>query len=384
MQANNESFLQLARTQMEGGQAQAAQDLEARQQAIAGLMQPVQTGLTAMQEQVQSLSRERATAEATLVNQIQTLVTAQAGLQAETGKLASALRKPEVKGQWGEVQLRNVVEYAGMTESVDFDLQSSLEAEDGKVRPDLLVKMPGGKRIAVDAKAPMRAYLEALEVEEGPAREERLDAVAGQVRTQVKNLGDKRYFNGLTESPDFVVLFLPLEALFSTALARDSKLLDFALQQNVILASPTTLVTLLKAVAYGWTQERIQANAAEIQKLGTELLDRMRTMATHTDTLRKSLVASVDAFNGFAGSLESRVMVTAQKIQSLGVTAPAKGKSRKLGLRGPQVIHAHLSGVPRLGIQGEPPTYDVEALEGESENLPEGELDGAGASAEPA
>jgi DNA recombination protein RmuC len=378
LQANNASFLQLAQTQLEGHQTQAAQDLEARQLAIAGLMQPVQTGLNAMQEQVQSLSRERATAEATLVNQIQTLVSAQAGLQAETGKLASALRKPEVKGRWGEVQLRNVVEYAGMTEHVDFDLQSSMESEDGKLRPDLMVKLPGGKRIAVDAKAPLRAYLEALEAEEGSAREASLEAVAGQVRAQVKNLGDKRYFSGLTESPDFVVLFLPLEALFSTALGRDPQLLDFALQQNVILASPTTLVALLKAVSYGWTQERIQANADEIQKLGSELLDRMRTMATHTDTLRKSLVASVDAFNSFASSLESRVMVTAQKIQSLGINPATKLKTRKLGMGGPGTIHAVLSGLPRLGVQGDPPTYDVEAFEPDAgtEAAPDSEVAG--------
>lgn len=178
LQGNNEAFLQLARTQMEGGQAQAAQDLEARQQAIATLMQPVQTGLAAMQEQVQSLAVERATAEAALHSEIQHLVTAQAGLQAETGKLATALRKPEVKGKWGEVQLRNVVEFAGMTEHVDFEMQSSFDVEDGKCRPDLLVHLPGSKRIAVDAKAPLRAYLEALELE-GPAKEARLDAVAG-------------------------------------------------------------------------------------------------------------------------------------------------------------------------------------------------------------
>lgn len=362
LQANNAAFLQLAGTQMEGHQAQAAQDLEARQLAIAGLMQPVQTGLAAMQEQVQSLAHQRATAEATLTTQIQTLVETQAGLQAETGKLASALRKPEVKGQWGEVQLRNVVEYAGMTEHVDFEMQGSLEGEDSKLRPDLMVNLPGRKRIAVDAKAPLRAYLEALEAE-GPAREAKLQAVAAQVRTQVTNLGDKRYFSGLTESPDFVVLFLPLEALFSIALQHDPRLLDYALSQHVILASPTTLVALLQAAAYGWGQERIQANAEEIQKLGNELLDRITLMAAHTDNLRKALQQSVDAFNQFAGSLEGRVMVSAQRLHDLGIRPATKRKPRPLGLRAPQAIHADLSGLPKLGIKGEAPPIDIEAVE---------------------
>lgn len=375
LQANNASFLQLAQTQMDGRQAQAAQDLDARQQAIAGLMQPVQTGLAAMQDQVQSLAKERARAEATLGTQIESLVLAQTGLQTETGKLATALRKPEVKGKWGEVQLRNVVEYAGMTEHVDFELQNSYEVEDGKHRPDLLVRLPGSKRIAIDAKAPLRAYLEALEVE-GPAREDRLDAVASQVRTQVTSLGDKRYFDGLPDSPDFVVLFLPLESLFSMALQRDSKLLDYALEQHVILASPTTLVTLLKSAAYGWAQERIQANAEEIQKLGTELLDRVTQMATHTDALRKSLLASVEAFNRFAGSLESRVMVTAQKLHVLGIRPVSKRKTRILGLKATQSIHADLSGLPKLGVQGEAPTLDVEAIEHEGDNDFEGEVGG--------
>lgn len=374
LQANNASFLQLAQTQMDGRQAQAAQDLDARQKSITGLLQPVQTGLAAMQDQIQSLAKERARAEATLGTQIESLVVAQTGLQAETGKLATALRKPEVKGKWGEVQLRNVVEYAGMTEHVDFDLQNSYEVEDGKHRPDLLVRLPGSKRIAVDAKAPLRAYLEALELE-GSAREDRLDAVASQVRAQVTSLGDKRYFDGLPDSPDFVVLFLPLESLFSVALQHDSKLLDYALEQHVILASPTTLVTLLKSAAYGWAQERIQANAEEIQKLGTELLDRVIQMATHTDAMRKALLASVEAFNRFAGSLESRVMVTAQKLHVLGIRPVSKRKPRILGLKATQSIHSDLSGLPKLGVQGEPPALDVEAFEPEGDNDFGGEPD---------
>lgn len=366
LRANSEAFLQLAGTQMEGRRGQAVQDLEARQQAIAGLLQPLQTGLQAMDTQLRGLAESRTAAEAALGGQLGSLTQAQAGLQAETQRLASALRRPEVRGAWGEVQLRNVVEYAGMTEHVDFQVQGGLETESGRLRPDLLVRLPGGKRIAVDAKAPLQAYLEALEVE-GDAREERLQAVAAQVRTQVKALGDKRYFDGLAESPDFVVLFLPLEALFATALQRDPRLLDDAIAQQVILASPTTLVALLKSAAYGWAQDRVQANAEEIQGLGRELLERVLVMAGHTDALRKALLNATEAFNDFAGSLESRVMTTAQRLQTLGVPLPTRRKPRPQGLHGPQTLHTELSGLPKLGIKGEPPALEADVVDGEED-----------------
>jgi len=368
LKANNESFLQLARTQMEGNRTETLKDFEARQQAISSLLLPVQTTLGSVQEQVQNLAKERAIAENTLGSHISALVQGQATLQNETGKLANALRKPEVRGQWGEVQLRNVVEYAGMKEHVDFEIQSGLEVGDQKRRPDMLVNLPGRKCLPVDAKAPLQAYLEAVE-SEGEVREERLKAVAAQVRAKVKDLGDKRYYDGLASSPDFVVLFLPLEALFSTALERDPHLMEFALQQNVILASPTTLVALLKAAAFGWAQERIQANAEEIQKLGTELVDRMMNMAEHIDNLRKGLVACTGAFNDFAGSFEQRVLVTGQKLQSLGIRPTPRKKQRSLGLQSPQPIHTDLSGLPKLGIQGTPPVVDAQLILAEDEDL---------------
>lgn len=366
LQANNEQFLQLARTQLQGAQAESAKDLEARQQAIAQLLAPVHTTLATMQTEVQKLATDRASAEANLGAHIQHLVQAQQGLQAETAKLSNAFQKPEVRGQWGEIQLRNVVEYAGMKEYVDFELQSSLEVEGQKRRPDMLVKLPGGKCLAVDAKTTARAYLEAL-AEQGPAREQRLKDVAGQVRTQIEALGRKGYYDGLVESPDFVVLFLPLEALFSLALEQDRTLLDFAAQRNVLLASPTTLLALLKSAAYGWTQERIQANAEEIQKQGAELVKRISGMATHVEDLRSALERSVKAFNAFAGSLESRVMVTSQRMAALGIQ-PALGggtgkKPKPLLTRAPQALHADLSGLPKLGIAGTEPIEDAEILE---------------------
>ncbi|MGA2079634.1 MAG: DNA recombination protein RmuC [Holophaga sp.] len=362
LKANSEAFLQLAGAQMQGGREQAVTDLQARQEAITNLLSPVRTTLEAMQTQVQALALQRSHADATLTENLRHLAEAQQGLQGETSKLTNALRRPEVRGQWGEIQLRNVVEYAGMQEHVDFELQNSMEVGDARRRPDMLVHLPGGKRLAVDAKAPVQACLEALELE-GAAREERLDAVAEQIRTQVRGLGDKRYFDGLAESPDFVVLFLPLEALFSLALERDRHLLEDALKENVILASPTTLVALLKAAAYGWAQERITANAEEIQKLGTELLERVMVMAEHTDALRKALVASVEAFNRFAGSLESRVLATGAKLRELGIRPAPRRKGRALDLRAPQAIHLEVSGLPKLGVAGEAPVLDVEAVE---------------------
>jgi DNA recombination protein RmuC len=362
LKANSEAFLQLARAQMQGGQAEAAMDLQARQEAIANLLAPVRTTLAAMQNQVQALALQRSDADATLTENLRHLAVAQQGLQDEATRLANALRRPEVRGQWGEIQLRNVVEYAGMQEHVDFEEQDAMAVGEARRRPDMVVKLPGGRRIAVDAKAPVQAYLEALDAQ-GPAREERLDAVAAQVRTQVRSLGDKRYFDGLAESPDFVVLFLPLESLFSLALERDRHLLEDALKENVVLASPTTLVTLLKAAAHGWAQERIQANAEEIRKLGAELLERMLVMAEHTDALRKALVAGVEAFNRFAGSLETRVMPTGARLRDLGIRPAPRRKGRALGLQAPPPIHLPVSGLPRLGIAGEAPVLDVEPME---------------------
>jgi DNA recombination protein RmuC len=362
LQANSETFLQLARAQMQGGQDRAAQDLEARQEAIGNLLAPVRDTLAAMQGQVQALAVERTAAEATLDANLRNLAQAHRGLQDETARLANALRRPEVRGQWGEIQLRNVVEYAGMREHVDFELQGALAVGDARRRPDMVVKLPDGKRVAVDAKAPLRAYLEAL-AEQGAAREERLDAVAAQVRAQVRSLGDKRYFDGLAESPDFVVLFLPLEALFSLALERDPHLLEEALGQNVVLASPTTLVALLKAAAYGWAQARVQANAEAIQKLGGELLERVLVMAEHTDALRRALVSSVEAFNRFAGSLESRVMVTGARLRDLGIRPAPRRKARVQDLEAPAAIHLEVSGLPKLGVAGAAPVLDVEAME---------------------
>jgi DNA recombination protein RmuC len=361
LQANSEAFLRLAGAQMQGGRERAAQDLSARQEAIANLLAPVRETLAAMQGQVQALALERTAAEATLDANLKNLAQAHRGLQDETARLASALRRPEVRGQWGEIQLRNVVEYAGMREHVDFELQDALAVGDARRRPDMVVKLPDGKRVAVDAKAPLRAYLEAL-AEQGAAREARLDAVAAQVRAQVRGLGDKRYFDGLAESPDFVVLFLPLEALFSLALERDPHLLEEALGLNVILASPTTLVALLKSAAYGWAQARIQANAEAIQKLGAELLERVLVMAEHTDALRKALVASVEAFNRFAGSLETRVMATGGRLRDLGIRPAPRRKARVRDLQAPAPIHLEVSGLPRLGVAGAPPVLEAEAV----------------------
>ena len=379
LRTNSETFLQLAGTQMQGAQAASAADLEARRVAIENLVAPVQTTMNTMQEQVQRLATDRVAAEASLGTHIQNLVSAQQGLQSETSRLAGALSKPEVRGQWGEIQLRNVVEYAGMKEHVDFVTQDEMELDGKKRYPDMVVKMPGGKLLAVDSKTTARAYLESLELK-GEARAKRLKDVAAQVRNQVEALGRKGYYNGLVESPDFVVLFLPLEVLFSVALEQDPNLLEFAAQHNVIPASPTTLLALLKAAAYGWDQARVQANAEEIQKLGAELLKRLSDMAGHTQDLRNALEGSVKAFNAFAGNLESRVMVSGQRMLELGIKPVITGQGKK-GKKGtlrhhaPPAISMDLNGLPKLGIAGPKPPTDVEILEGEEEDEVEAEVE---------
>lgn len=318
---NSEEFLKLAKENLGQFQIKAQGDLTAKEKAFEAMVKPIKEALDKTEKQIQIMEQERKQAYGALTHHLEAMAQTQQALQGETRNLVKALSRPEVRGQWGELTLKRLVELAGMVEHCDFFQQEHTTTTTGTYRPDMIVRMPGGREVVVDVKTPLDAYLRAIEATDETTRKKELKHHARNVRQRIRELSNKAYWNQFKNTPDFVILFIPGDQFLSSALDQEPALLEQAMQQKVILATPTSFVALLRAIAYGWRQETLAENAEHIREIGDELYGRLATFADHLNKLGKSLTGSVQHFNKAVGSFDARILPSARKFSEMGISA---------------------------------------------------------------
>jgi DNA recombination protein RmuC len=342
LKASTDEFLKLADQKIGNVHRDAAMDLGRRQQELGTLVTPIKDALIQVDAKLKEVERTRVDDSASMRSLLNIVGHTQQQLQHETQNLVRALRSPGVRGQWGEVQLRKVVELAGMMEHCDFDQQPTIFREGGRLRPDMTINLPNGRTIVVDAKAPLEAFLDAQGAADDGVRSGKLADHVRQVKDHVTKLGNKSYWDALPASPEMVVLFLPAEAIYMAALERDASLIDYGVKMNVLIASPLTLIALLRAASFGWNQQRLTLNAEEISRLGKALHESVATMAEHLEDLRKRMDGTFSTFNKMVGSFENNVLVKARRFRELGA-----GSAKEIPVVDPLETAARKLDVPR-------------------------------------